>query len=387
MNSCNGKLSRTLIHPNVHPVTKTELWTNPCKGQSFKEHPIEIGSGRYGKVYEAYCGNLFQFAIKWIPESKIRQFDKEIVLQNYVAPDYAKPIYEKLKCNGIRIDGKPDVKYGYVTDRLDVSLHSDWFDLSQEQITKAKSHYHMIFKYLFSIEPQYASYVNSVSISKLENKFNILYQLLAKKYRILFIDSGHINKHGNTIHIPILQLEDNMEQKRKKSFQFLMAMNCLDGLHNLEILHNDAHSGNIMRKIGQDKYYMIDFGRAEQFEWEDKYNPDLLFLKEHILYRMEKKRIFPVQHDTSYLLEMYDLLLPMVTYEYDIDEQTYQDTIDTFNQIFSNHFEKQVQKQLLQKTAQKEMNEIDELMEKATHKIKTFYGKRNSKKVKRKVIL
>ena len=102
---------------------------------------------------------------------------------------------------------------------------------------------------------------------------------------------------------------------------------------------------------------------------------------------MEKKRIFPVQHDTSYLLEMYDLLLPMVTYEYDIDEQTYQDTIDTFNQIFSNHFEKQFQKQLLQKTAQKEMNEIDELMEKATHKIKTFYGKRNSKKVKRKVIL
>jgi len=152
-------LTRTPIPPaaikineivNGKTVKKTiPLWTNPCQGKPFQTKSIQLGQGSYGTVFQAYCGNIDTFAIKWIPAKKAVQLDLEIELQNLAAPDYARPIYEKLKY--VQGAHGEHVKYGYVTDRLDITLYEDLFSLTNKQLVLARKHYETIFKRLLEI--------------------------------------------------------------------------------------------------------------------------------------------------------------------------------------------------------------------------------------------
>jgi len=185
---------------------------------------------------------------------------------------------------------------------------------------------------------------------------------------------------------------DTVEQQKKKCFQFLMVMNCLDGVHNAEVYHNDAHSGNFMRKQDEDnKYYAIDFGRATHFDFDrlgekEKWeNPDIDSLVDSIRDRMKRNEGAPVQHDLDYLIDIYPLLKPLVSFEYDIDEDSYNDHVDQFTIIFTKEIkrrnkivqEKQKQKitsELLALSANKDMANIDQLIRKTDATLPSSFG-------------
>ena len=131
--SCNGRLERQMIPPRTIENQETKqviaLWENPCPIPfEFQASPNQIGKGVMGTVFEATCGDNSSFAIKWIrpsyptPLEEETNSNKELALQNRVAPHYAKPIYEKWICHH-----GAQTKYGYVTDRLDVTLYSDLY--------------------------------------------------------------------------------------------------------------------------------------------------------------------------------------------------------------------------------------------------------------------
>jgi len=192
MHTCSGHLIRTLIPPQRHPYTGEEEWKQPCKinpstgiPYPFEFHPDPLGKGLYGYVFEAYCGDQSHFAIKWITEENERQFEEEIMLQNEAAPYYAKPIYERLECIETH-NGESRVKYGYVTDRLDVTLHSDWYTLSLTQIETVREYYEFIFKSIVNLSTGlFRIHPDIIEISNLKIK---QYSIAQCEYIIGFID-------------------------------------------------------------------------------------------------------------------------------------------------------------------------------------------------------
>ena len=316
--SCNGRLERQII-PQLQ-----KLWENPCAMPSeFQSLPNQIGKGSMGTVFEATCGANSSFVIKWINgSSDIDNLNiyREIVNQNKVAPYYAKPIYEKWTCHD-----DAQKKYGYVTDRLDITLTSDLYTLSDEHITLAKKHYLYVFNMMLNeipkivnknrgrneIQTEINEYVRELRV-RLQKMIAFPYSLrdceelyvsikqLCYKYRIpIEVGESHSESHSEShtnnpykINVPVFFIYDTILQKRKKCFQLLLAMNTLDGLHKKGIYHNDVHTGNFMRKEGEDKYYAIDFGQAGT-----KYTPDIENFIEEIEEDFFLKNDLPVKHD------------------------------------------------------------------------------------------
>jgi len=306
--SCNGRLERQVI-PQLQ-----KLWENPCAMPSeFQVLPNQIGKGSMGTVFEATCGPNSSFAVKWINGSSDTDnlnIYREIVIQNKAAPYYAKPIYEKWTCH----DGVQK-KYGYVTDRLDITLTSDLYTLSDEHITLAKKHYLDVFNMMLNDIPKIIKKDIKTEIRELrvrlqkmiDSPYSIrdceeLYvsiKQLCYKYRIpIEVGESHTN-NPYKINVPVFFIYDTILQKRKKCFQLLLAMTTLDCLHKKGIYHNDVHTGNFMRKEGEDKYYAIDFGQAGI-----NYTPDIENFIEEIDETFNLKNDLPVQHDVGYLINM-----------------------------------------------------------------------------------
>jgi serine/threonine protein kinase len=367
--TCSGELRRTSIPPDTNPKTKQALWINPCEQLPFETLPKQLGAGRYGTVFQAHCGDQSQFAVKWIPASNVRQFDKEIMLQNSAAPQFARPIYEKWECRE-----KYETKYGYVMDRLDVTLYTDLYKLSSEQEEQFKQNYTRIFTILIETDKEWRTSENmlskelihkmtnvmSLSVSACEALYDLVCTELYKLYEVDIVPTYGKPRNNNPyeIEVPISEIYDTLEQKRKKCFQFLLAMNCLDGLQNINILHNDCHPSNIMRKKDEERYYMIDFGRATTFVWDDTFDPsehpDLEFLFQFIQEKIKKTRDYPVRHDVSYLEYIYHSLKSIVTFEYHINEDLYKEYVHDFDTIFETEIvipEQKRQELLLQRQA------------------------------------
>jgi hypothetical protein len=144
---------------------------------------------------------------------------------------------------------------------------------------------------------------------------------LCYKYRIpIEVGESHTN-NPYKINVPVFFIYDTILQKRKKCFQLLLAMTTLDCLHKKGIYHNDVHTGNFMRKEGEDKYYAIDFGQTGI-----NYTPDIENFIEQIDESFDLKNDLPVQHDVGYLINMchHD-------YDYDYDMKEF---VDKFTEIF-----------------------------------------------------
>jgi serine/threonine protein kinase len=400
--TCKGPIVRTLITPTDN------LWTNPCPrliddGSTiqFTASSTELGKGSYGNVFEATCGADSSFAVKWISVPNIRSITNEIELQNMVAPYFAKPIYERWYC---RIPYDPDgpqdprdqqrEKYGYVTYRLDKTLFADLFLLSPEQEQTAKQYYLDIFTMLYeksidfskktsrSLEPDLVQKMIHDSKDYTVRECQHLFSRLQYAFHLTFKIKIY-PESGGDITIPILYLQDTMAQKRKKLFQLLCALNCLDGIRTKNILHNDSHSGNLMRKIGEDKYYAIDFGRSRVRNSKDKDQADLNMLIKSIKDDINDNtnRNHPVQLDVNYLVHFYPRLQLMVTSLYDSTPEQYRSYQSDFTALFDKEIlHPTLQTELVKRNARKDMAEIEDLIQKTifTSK-KRSYGKKNKK--------
>jgi hypothetical protein len=374
MHSCPGTLQRT------------HIWESSCKaGTQFEALANKISSGEYGTVFEARCGNQYNYVVKWITNDNMddNTLDEEIALQN-ISYGSARPIYEKWEC----IENGTVYKSGYITDRLDVTLYSDLYTLTTEQITQARIYYSIIFTDLLVIYDRLFPTIplDKVLLTEMMHEINHYYSLrpmekLYNSFVDVIADLGiHIDvsndietityddEHRNII-IPLLHLTDTMEQQKKKCFQFLMVMNCLDGIHNAGVYHNDAHEGNFMRKQNEDKYYAIDFGRAKRFRSDTNENPDIDSLIDSIRARLERKNV-PVQHDLKYLVYMYPLIKPMVSFLYD---KSYKDYLDQFNNIFDKE---------MKRHNKIDIANINELIQQTDAKLSLF-GKKKKKYTKK----
>ena len=390
--SCNGPFERQMIPPRTikNPRTQQEeaLWENPCPIPfEFQALPKQIGEGTMGSIFEATCGDDSSFAIKWIrpsystPLEEETNSNKEIALQNRVAPRYAKPIYEKWICKigGLISKNGAHITYGYVTDRLDVTLRSDLYTLSDEQITLAKQHYLSVFDIIFNdlskiirnykINHGKETFTFPIEIESeefrgrlehmtsspysLSNCIDFLYSIknwLEQSKILISVDSVDPIK---IITVPVFFIQDTIQQKRKKCFQLLLVMNTLDGIYNAGIVHRDANETNFMRKKGEDKYYAIDFAYSAPFEWNDdeaKYNHDISDIRRYIEERMEGRSHLPVQHDVHYLVDIISHLKEIVSCEYDTSPEIYKEFVDKFNRIFYREIvQPEIKKELLER--------------------------------------
>lgn len=319
----------------------------------FHNTDTELGTGNFGKVYQACCNNDCNYAMKVIenPEDD-EHIDTEVELQNLCAAyNYAVPVHETQKC-------QTDEREAFVMNRLDISLYDDLFSLSPIQnrqmqylYKKQYTHYSKQFPSLHKEWSKLSSYTSA-------KQYNALYRLI----RNTVIKS---NSKAQWIDIEQKRLIDPPYEKQRKLKCILFALNVLDGLRQLGVRHNDTNLNNFMRRHNEEQYVMIDFGMAYKSQSVTNQNPDVeLFGRklQQVIKVLESYNTsingrdvvqkYPILVDSNYLVEALPIIQTMASAEY----STVNDIQEKVNTQLEDFFQRFLGKKVKSTTRRKQFS-------------------------------
>ena len=286
----------------------------------FRNTENVLGKGSYGTAYQACCEDDCIYVMKVINDIDGNQhIDNEVRIQNIAAAeDYALPVYETQKCT-------KDQREAFVMDRLDVSLYSDLFSLSDDQLQHMLRVYREVCAPYMDLIPHNHKYY-SFLLREWSSMDNYTHTKQFTKFYLQLRNVFSLNLKYNFDSMKVEILVDSPAEKRRKLKYMLLALNLLDGLHQIGIHHNDTHGGNFMRKSDKEQYMMIDFGMATTTSEFESHNPDTDVFKKQLVDSVKNRKYYenedgnyptyPVYVDLDYLVEAFPVILDMATFEY-----------------------------------------------------------------------
>lgn len=124
------------------------------------------------------------------------------------------------------------------------------------------------------------------------------------------------------LNIPVNIINDTIRDQIDKKWNLVLACCTLKGLAAYtEIIHHDAHPGNLMKRKGEEQYYLIDFGRADSNHGEYNTTIDLEYLRKCIKKYIVNQKQKQVQYNCSYLFDYFPIATQIAHEDYHKDKE------------------------------------------------------------------
>lgn len=254
----------------------------------------------FGEVYQACCKKNCDFVAKWQAlggKHKKTKEDilKEVEIQSIASKNKLAPsIQEVWICpEGIII----------IMEALKITASRDLKTLSEQQLYDTILYYKNVFDKKIKETEMYVKKSDFSSIKKSIDKEN-LGKLSFQDLKDIRRD---INKFCYTYGVePLDDIyvigEDSNEDKKIKKDILKSLLDLLKQLHSLGIVHGDTHLNNFMKMIGDNRYYLIDFGESKINPTEQDVKKDFLRLKRDVEELSSQHRYT----NLDYLAELFD---------------------------------------------------------------------------------